>query len=201
MDEGKNSGEYQTIQPDQACFAHVEQQRKLRYKRLKILTLVMLSVLIVVLGTVPPEYSMLFLANLKKVLSLSLYFGLRAKKAPSLNITPTPVTPIPPPNRPATSSLRGPVIDRNFADPCFIEVNGTYYAFATNKYVIPQPGNINVQLAVSSDFDDWSLTTKDALPKVGAWAMDGLVWAPDVVQLVCEARSTQIGYVLTLVSG
>ena len=161
----------------------------------------MLLVSIVVLGTMPPEYSTLFLANLKTVLSLSLHFGLRAKKAHSLNIRPTPVAPVPHPNRPTTSSLRGPVIDRNFADPCFIDVNGIYYAFATNKYVRPQPGNINIQFAVSPDFNDWSLTIKDALPKIGAWAMDGLVWAPDVVRLVYEARSTQIGYALTLDSG
>lgn len=74
-----------------------------------------------------------------------------------------------------SSSLRL-AIRENFPDPTFIEVNGTYYAFATNN------GKSNVPRAVSHDFLSWEPTAGDALPKIPAWSGGG-VWAPDVVQL------------------
>jgi len=75
-----------------------------------------------------------------------------------------------------TSSLRL-AIDANFADPGFIEVNGTYYAFATGN------GKQNVPMATSNDFINWKQLDQDALPKVPIWST-GDTWAPDVVQLV-----------------
>ena len=71
----------------------------------------------------------------------------------------------------------GPVITSNFPDPAFINVGGTYYAFATSN------GDQNVQIATSPDFDTWTVTGSDALPTIPSWST-GDVWAPDVVQLV-----------------
>lgn len=70
----------------------------------------------------------------------------------------------------------GPVITSNFPDPAFINVGGTYYAFATTN------GVQNVQIATSPDFDTWTVTGGDALPTIPSWST-GDVWAPDVVQL------------------
>ena len=72
----------------------------------------------------------------------------------------------------------GPVITANFPDPAFINVNGTYYAFATNN------GAQNIQIAISPDFDTWTVTGSDALPTLPPWATTGNVWAPDVTQIV-----------------
>jgi len=76
----------------------------------------------------------------------------------------------------STSSLRL-AINEKFADPGFIEVNGTYYAFATRN------GRQNIPMATSNDFINWELLNQDALPKVPIWSA-GDIWAPDVVQLV-----------------
>lgn len=70
----------------------------------------------------------------------------------------------------------GPVITSNFPDPAFINVGGTYYAFATSN------GAQNVQIATSPDFDTWTVTGSDALPTIPSWSTGG-VWAPDVAQL------------------
>lgn len=74
-------------------------------------------------------------------------------------------------------------METNFADPALIEVDGIYYAFATNKYITPLPGQINIQIAVSHDFSTWNLTDTDALPHAGNWTLGNHIWAPDVVQL------------------
>ncbi|KAL9072228.1 MAG: hypothetical protein Q9161_003701 [Pseudevernia consocians] len=70
----------------------------------------------------------------------------------------------------------GPVITSNFPDPAFINVGGTYYAFATSN------GAQNVQIATSPDFNTWTVTGSDALPTIPSWST-GDVWAPDVLQL------------------
>ena len=80
------------------------------------------------------------------------------------------------------------MIATNFADPCFIEVDSTYYAFATNLYINPRPGQINIQVAVSKDFSTWNLTGIDALPDVGPWSTGTYTWAPDVIQLVSHSE-------------
>ena len=72
----------------------------------------------------------------------------------------------------------GPVIAANFPDPSFINVGGTYYAFATNN------GAQNIQVATSPDFAAWTVTGSDALPNLPSWSIAGNVWAPDVVQVV-----------------
>ena len=71
----------------------------------------------------------------------------------------------------------GPVITANFPDPAFIKVDGQYIAFATNN------GAQNVQIATSPDFNTWIVTGNDALPTLPSWTT-GVVWAPDVVQVV-----------------
>ena len=115
------------------------------------------------------------------VVTLALHFGRRS--------SPPPATTEKDPGTVVDTWVGGPVIATNFADPCFIEVDSTYYAFATNLYVTPQSGQINIQVAVSKDFSTWNLTGTDALPDVGQWSTGTYTWAPDVVQLVSYSES------------
>lgn len=84
-------------------------------------------------------------------------------------------------------ATRYSVVPSNFADPSLIEVNGTFYAFATRSL-----GNdtINIQVAstITSDgnISDWNLHADyDALPNLPEWVKhfgDAGVWAPVVSQ-------------------
>jgi beta-xylosidase len=67
-----------------------------------------------------------------------------------------------------------PVDLRDFPDPFVLNVNGAYYAFATNA------GPTNVQVMSSTDLLDWN-TLPDALPNLPAWAARGFTWAPSVL--------------------
>jgi hypothetical protein len=113
------------------------------------------------------------------VLTLALHFGLKHK---------------PPPPRVKSAGvvdntyIEGPVIGSNFADPCHIKVNDTWYAFATNRFIRPRRGQINIQVATSKDFHNWTLTDRDALPNTGAWSTATYTWAPDVVQVVSNLQ-------------
>lgn len=80
-------------------------------------------------------------------------------------------------DRAKRSYSNGPVITANFPDPGFVYAQGTYYAFGTNN------GQQNVPLAISNDFNQWTLTGQDALPTIPSWST-GSIWAPDVIQLV-----------------
>ncbi|MCJ1476420.1 hypothetical protein MMC13_005086 [Lambiella insularis] len=122
-------------------------------------------------------YGGLTAALLALILGLALHFGLR--HAPS----PPPVTTFRTPGSIINTWVGGPVVETNFADPALIEVDGIYYAFGTNKYVSPHPGQVNIQIAVSHDFSTWNLTDTDALPEPGNWTTGNHVWAPDVLQL------------------
>ena len=82
------------------------------------------------------------------------------------------------------ASINGPVITNNFADPSSIEVNGTWYGFATNNL-----HGINIQVAKSEDFASWDVLAIDALPNAGAWSTGQRVWAPDVVLVVSPVSS------------
>lgn len=73
----------------------------------------------------------------------------------------------------------GPVITSDFADPGFIDVDGTFYAFATNT------GGSNIPIATSPDFNIWTVTGQDALPNLPSWSV-GQIWAPDVIRLYDE---------------
>lgn len=84
-----------------------------------------------------------------------------------------------------SGSIRGPAVPSNFADPSYFHDNdtNTYYAFATNKFKVNQPGQIHIQVATSANFVNWDLTSQDALPNAGKWTTNAFVWAPDVVKL------------------
>lgn len=70
-----------------------------------------------------------------------------------------------------------PVVDNDFPDPDVLDVDGTYYAYATN-------GNArNVQLARSEDLETWETVPKDALPELPRWVIPGKTWAPEVIQV------------------
>ena len=75
------------------------------------------------------------------------------------------------------------VYDIDFPDPSIIEVDGTWYAFATGS------NGYNIQAAKSLCFDppDWQPVVQEPLPGSGSWADEGLTWAPDVVQLVKQS--------------
>ena len=110
--------------------------------------------------------------------TLALHFAKpRKPSAPPVDTTKNPGNVV-------NTWVGGPVVATNFADPSLIEVNGVYYAFATNRYVQPRAGQVNIQVAVSHDFSTWNLTDHDALPHVGAWSTGTFTWAPDVIQLV-----------------
>ncbi|GAB3519779.1 glycoside hydrolase family 43 protein [Arthrobacter monumenti] len=91
-----------------------------------------------------------------------------------------PSTPAGTPSEDASSSgqeMAEPVIDRDFPDPDVLEVDGTYYAYATN-------GNgMNVQVAKSTDLEDWTVLDKDAMPDMPSWVIPGKTWAPEVTEV------------------
>ncbi|MDQ3927806.1 MAG: glycoside hydrolase family 43 protein [Chloroflexota bacterium] len=71
-----------------------------------------------------------------------------------------------------------PVIKSDFPDPGITNVDGVYYAYATNS------GNKNVQVAKSTDLVHWEML-RDALPGISKWAklQFGNVWAPEVMKI------------------
>lgn len=79
-------------------------------------------------------------------------------------------------------TVTGPVISANFPDPCVIEVNNVWYAFATRT----KGTSIHIQIASSTDFDSWTVINDDALPNLPSWVNSASwnTWAPDVNQLV-----------------
>ncbi|KAF8303312.1 Arabinanase/levansucrase/invertase [Clavulina sp. PMI_390] len=75
-------------------------------------------------------------------------------------------------------SISSPILNNaNFADPSFIQVGSTWYAFSTTN------NGLHVPWASSTDFVNWEMGSGDALPTVGQWSTGNAVWAPDVVQL------------------
>jgi beta-xylosidase len=93
----------------------------------------------------------------------------------------------------ASPSGKGPVIDINFPDPTIISVDGIWYAFATND----QNEHINVQIASSKDFSNWTVHDHDALPTLPDWAVEpwtSQVWAPDVNETVRFPPRSKLGY-------
>jgi beta-xylosidase len=87
---------------------------------------------------------------------------------------------------------RNPVWSKNFPDPGVLLVDGTYYAYATNG-----PSG-NAPLITSTDLVHWT-ERGDALPTIGAWAVSGWTWAPEVIAvdggyvLYYTARSALVG--------
>lgn len=70
-----------------------------------------------------------------------------------------------------------PELDRDFPDPDVVEVDGTYYAYATNS------ATNNVQLATSRDLETWQYVAEDPLPRLPGWVIPGKTWAPEVTAL------------------
>jgi beta-xylosidase len=70
-----------------------------------------------------------------------------------------------------------PVIERNFADPFVLEVDGTYYAYATGNLTF------NIQVTTSKDLVHWE-RVREALPRLPLWqpTSKGLTWAPEVTR-------------------
>lgn len=71
-----------------------------------------------------------------------------------------------------------PALAQDFPDPCIINVDGTWHAFAT------EGGGHSVQHATSPDFATWTYDDSDGvLPELPAWAT-GNVWGPSVIERV-----------------
>ena len=74
---------------------------------------------------------------------------------------------------------KNPVLNTNFPDPTVININGTYYAYATNS--VHDGKMINIQMATSKDLFNWTYEG-DALPEKPVWASNTQrFWAPDVL--------------------
>ena len=69
----------------------------------------------------------------------------------------------------------GPVITQNFPDPSIINVDGVWYAFATNN------GVHQIPTASSPDLDTWTISGSDALARLGAWATSGATVSSNVI--------------------
>lgn len=84
----------------------------------------------------------------------------------------------------AAGTFRNPVLDTYFADPFVLEVDGTYYAYATGNLTY------NIQVASSPDLVEWS-RPREALRRLPIWqpSAKGLSWAPEVL-------ATDAGYVM-----
>lgn len=82
-----------------------------------------------------------------------------------------------------------PVINNDFPDPNCLEVQDTFYVFATNS--CQTPGHI--QLATSQDLVQYQLQP-DALPNLPTWAKPGRTWAPNVTHIQDSTGSTFVMY-------
>jgi arabinan endo-1,5-alpha-L-arabinosidase len=76
----------------------------------------------------------------------------------------------------AEGGEHNPVIDDDFPDPDLLEVDGVYYAYATNG------NNRNVRVARSTDLVTWE-ALDDALPSLPSWVIPGKTWAPEVTDV------------------
>ncbi|HVF98585.1 MAG TPA: glycoside hydrolase family 43 protein, partial [Chloroflexia bacterium] len=96
-------------------------------------------------------------------------FPTATKRAPTS--TPAPVV-VP------EGQFLNPVIRSDFPDPGITNVDGVYYAYATNS------GNKNVQVARSNDLIKWEML-RDGLPSLPRWTaiQFGNVWAPEVMKI------------------
>jgi beta-xylosidase len=115
------------------------------------------------------------------IASLLLALALTACTLPGIAAPESPQAsfrPVPPALAAAGADvLERPVLGRNFPDPGAIEVDGVFYAFATNA------NRANIQAARSDNLIDWTLLP-DALPQLAPWAqpLPGMVWAPEVTK-------------------
>lgn len=91
---------------------------------------------------------------------------------------PARATAAPTAARAGAGEFQNPVLRADFADPGILQVDDTYYAYATNAI------GKNVQVASSSDLVAWK-QLPDAMPALASWAKLGgsFVWAPEVIQI------------------
>lgn len=82
--------------------------------------------------------------------------------------------------------FRNPVLDHDFPDPDVLQVEGEYYAYATNS------DGVHVQAAHSTDLIHWEYLG-EVFPTLPAWAIQdfGWTWAPEV-----SAAPDGNGYIL-----
>jgi len=89
-------------------------------------------------------------------------------------------------------TFTNPVYAENFPDPGVLRAGKTYYAYGTNTSAE------NVPTMTSTDLVTWA-DGPDAMPDVGAWAVGGNTWAPEVLAaggrylLFYTARSIETG--------
>ncbi len=81
--------------------------------------------------------------------------------------SPTPVDP----------DVSRPVFGGDFPDPTVIEVDDSYYAYAT------QGSSGLIQMARSDDLQSWELLPQGALEQVPGWSEPLSVWAPAIVEV------------------
>lgn len=82
------------------------------------------------------------------------------------------------------SAIAPRLVLSNFPDPGLVHFNGSWYAFGTNPLKRDPTVKPHVPVAVSKDFQNWMLSSEDALPVVGGWETTRDHWAPDVIQRV-----------------
>jgi len=85
---------------------------------------------------------------------------------------------------PLKRSTSGPRITSDFPDPSILRIGSTWYALGTQS--LYDYKNVHIQVASSSDFNNWGLWQgTDALPNLPSWvdSSDPRVWAPDVIQV------------------
>lgn len=102
--------------------------------------------------------------------------GSRPQPAPTIASTPPPTQS--PSATAEEAGFQNPILRADFPDPDIIQVDTTFYAYATNS------SGKNIQAARSTDLVNWEILP-DAMPALPAWARLGgsLVWAPEVIQI------------------
>ena len=83
-------------------------------------------------------------------------------------------------------TFRNPVLDHDFPDPDVLQLEGEFYAYATNS------DGVHVQAAHSTDLINWEYLG-EVFPTLPAWAVQdfGWTWAPEV-----SAAPDGSGYIL-----
>jgi beta-xylosidase len=80
--------------------------------------------------------------------------------------------------------VHAPLFEDDFADPFVVVHKGEFIAYSTNR-------GLNLPMASSRDLVTWERVKDpadpgkllDGLPKLGAWAREGLTWAPEVMEI------------------
>jgi beta-xylosidase len=84
----------------------------------------------------------------------------------------------------AADPLFVPVFQEDFADPFVLPTPSGFIAYSTNR-------GLNLPMATSRDLVHWEFVRdpadpkklRDGMPQLGAWAKEGLTWAPEVMNV------------------